>query len=58
LAQGTHIPKFAASWQGGGSYNLITMLMNSIAIVGGLSKGDLISKLVSFGANGVLVFKD
>jgi hypothetical protein len=32
--------------------------MNSIAIVGGLSKGDLISKLVSFGANGVLVFKD
>ncbi len=44
--------------KGGGSYNLITMLMNSITIVGGLSKADLISNLVSFGADGVLFFRD
>jgi hypothetical protein len=32
--------------------------MNSITIVGGLSKADLISNLVSFGADGVLFFRD
>jgi hypothetical protein len=32
--------------------------MNSIATIGGLSKGDLISKLVFFGADGVLFFRD
>ncbi len=43
--------------KGGGSNNLTTMLVNSITTVGGLSKGDLVAKLVSFGVDGVTIFQ-
>jgi hypothetical protein len=33
------------------------MLVNSITTVGGLSKGDLVAKLVSFGVDGVTIFQ-
>jgi uncharacterized Rmd1/YagE family protein len=32
------------------------MLVNFVTTIGGLSKGDLVAKLVSFGANGVIIF--
>ncbi len=43
--------------EGGGSNNLTTMLVDSIAIYGGLSEGDLASRLVCFVADGVIVFQ-
>jgi hypothetical protein len=35
--------------------NLTTLLVNSVTIIGGLSKGNLVAKLVSFGADGVTI---
>jgi hypothetical protein len=42
--------------KGGGFDNLTTMLVNFITIIGGFSKEDLATKLVSFDVNGVTVF--
>jgi hypothetical protein len=40
----------------GGFNNLTTMVVNFIAIIGGLFEGDLATKLVSFGTDNVTVF--
>jgi hypothetical protein len=41
----------------GGFNNLTTMLVNCTTTFGGLCDGDSTSKLVYFGANGVMVFQ-
>jgi hypothetical protein len=42
---------------GGTIDNLTEVIMDNVFQYGGLSKFDLVSKLISFGANGVLVFE-
>jgi hypothetical protein len=41
---------------GGTTNNLTKVIVDNVLQYGGLSKFDLVSKLISFGANGVLVF--
>jgi hypothetical protein len=41
---------------GGTIDNLTKVIMDNVLQYGGLSKFDFVSKLISFGANGVLVF--
>jgi hypothetical protein len=43
---------------GGTINNLTKVIVDNVFQYGGLSKFDLVSKLISFGANGVLVFYD
>jgi hypothetical protein len=54
---GTHLLEFIKGNKGKGSDNLTTTLVDSTAIYGELSKGDLALRLLCFATDGVIVFQ-